>query len=68
MIIIRIKAIDFRVTIQNRGAVNVFWNSGLWISVTLVNKAVKIWGKSTNSEFWPLVKATELTEDPGEAT
>ena len=68
MIIIRIKAIDFRVTIQNRGAVNVFWNSGLWISVTLVNKAVKIWGKSTTSEFWQIVKATELTEDPGEAT
>lgn len=68
MIIIRIRAIDFRVTVQNRSIDIVFWNSGLWISVTLVNKAVKIWGKSTTSEVWQLVKATELTENPGEAT
>lgn len=52
MIIIRIRAIDFRVTVQNRGSDIVFWNTGLWISVTLVNIAVKIWGKSTNSELW----------------
>lgn len=68
MIIIRIRAIGFRVTVQNRSIDIVFWNSGLWISVTLVNKAVKIWGKSTTSEVWQLVKATELTENPGEAT
>ena len=68
MIIIRIRAIDFRVTVQNRGSDIVFWNTGLWISVTLVNIAVKIWGKSTNSELWQLVKATDLSEDAGEAT
>ena len=45
MIIIRIRATDFRMTVQKRGVDIVFWIGRLWTLVTHLNKAEKILGE-----------------------